>query len=120
MSIHVNPEDVAAMELGTNQVAFADRAACQCKGRNGYFWPVAATLTQIVSTPEPYVMLDIEGSKSLKGAEAPISVRLTREDMKRLALWVLEQMAAEDRLTPGERMRMRDLGRIRFEREQAS
>lgn len=89
------------LELGSNQLLIQDKIYPQCKGRNGYFNAVAATFHQIPGAGNDaanpgYAMLDIEGSRSILGADSPISIRLSPRDMKNLALFILEKMGEEE------------------------
>lgn len=76
---------------GKWMIRFQARASGRSKGRNGLFWPVAASVkspTQRI----PDVRIDIEGAKSVNGASAPIQLVLMSEDAGKLAQRILESL----------------------------
>jgi len=71
------------------QELIQSRTPFQSKGRNGYFWPVAYTITSLET--QDCCFVEIEGSKSIKGDAAPISIRLTHADARGLAKAILAE-----------------------------
>ncbi len=78
------------------RIVFGPPPYAQSKGRNGYFNAYGATIWIIYDDPDPYADIAIEGKRSYtSGYAAPILIRLTLPDARRLAQIILDMLPKE-------------------------